>query len=977
MELTSSGTFIQNITLSSFSLIGCSASSCTSNTLPQGFLTRSYDGRYLLVAGYGVPPATNTDAILSQSSTITRCVARIHYSSSVDMTTAFIGFRSTVGSIRSAISLDGSGFWLAGYNDPATLDGGIRYAAFGSNISSAMDTYVSNPMSSYKFGTISNNNGYWSDQYTGWNYIGRMEPLNTTAQNIGGASLLLNGDSHPSNIMGFVFVQDGTLLFACDYGVGLRKYSSSSRPYSGFIENTTNSPTFYLPIADSKNVFGIDTAAGSTILYISTPSTAYSYNYLTSIWTPLVFAAANYEFRGIAMAPSSATATSSRTMTATSSSSISATASSSITSTPTQTSAATSSQTATRTTTATSSQTATSSVTARPAVLKFYSSDGPFSVLVPANIVKAEVMLWGGGGGALSIVGGNGGAGAFVTGTLSVVPGEILTVLVGTGGTTTATLASGGGRSAIQRSSVDIVSAGGGGGGAGGIRNGSRTSSYGGGGGVSNGCEVNYEIFINGYISSMTTIGLGANQTHAGISSYSCMYSATGGDGYFAGGGSCYGGGGGSSYTELLADSIMSSSSCNGIAGRSNMYYKQGVGIGGSRIAPTGASGAVIINWLWSVPSMTGSAMATGSLTATYNTLTATKSSGASASPTTSVSPTSTLTAAVQQVVGSRHIVCATGPTTANEMQLECPSGSFFYSIDFATCGTYSGSCGNFRRDNCNLMPRRTIQLMQDACVGATNCSFTGAQLCEISPIGNAECDSRVLSYAVQGSCMPGVTMLQTEVNAAVTRARRGDITPATLLRYIRISSTMAISDGMMSFAELAVITNAGVNIALSGNASSSSVFQGGNGINDYDICGADSDIPSAGIDGSRCTFVAMNYDVWPWWELDLGYGVLLNTLSRLALYARPPFDDADGYSHDYSYQIDSAIVVLVDPDGNTIFANNLPWISVLPIPFIINITQVLAMLDEEGYISISATMPKHLANSVIFVCTFLTTFLW
>ena len=180
-----------------------------------------------------------------------------------------------------------------------------------------------------------------------------------------------------------------------------------------------------------------------------------------------------------------------------------------------------------------------------------------------------------------------------------------------------------------------------------------------------------------------------------------------------------------------------------------------------------------------------------------------------------------------------------------------------------------------------------------------------------------------------------------------------------------------------MSFAELAVITNAGVNIALSGIASSSSVFEGGNGINDYDICGADSDIPSAGIDGSRCTFVATNYDVWPWWELDLGYGVLLSSISRIALWARPPFDDTDGYSHDYSYQIDSATVVLADPDGKAIFANNLPWISVLPVPFVINVTQVLAMLDAEGFIAVSAATPNALANSVLVLCSLLTILLW
>ena len=82
---------------------------------------------------------------------------------------------------------------------------------------------------------------------------------------------------------------------------------------------------------------------------------------------------------------------------------------------------------------------------------------------VPADTTSVTVTMWGAGGGAESHVGG---PGAFVSGTLSVTPGETLRIVVGQGGPTTGgttyggggsrstggiASGSGGGRSAIQR----------------------------------------------------------------------------------------------------------------------------------------------------------------------------------------------------------------------------------------------------------------------------------------------------------------------------------------------------------------------------------------------------------------------------------------------------------------------------------------------------------------------------------------------
>lgn len=94
--------------------------------------------------------------------------------------------------------------------------------------------------------------------------------------------------------------------------------------------------------------------------------------------------------------------------------------------------------------------------------------------IVPATVTSMTVTLNGAGGetAGSGTTPGEGGAGGFVSGTLSVSPGEALTIVVGGksgyggGGAAGAEGAgSGGGRTAILRRGVDIVTAGGGGGG--------------------------------------------------------------------------------------------------------------------------------------------------------------------------------------------------------------------------------------------------------------------------------------------------------------------------------------------------------------------------------------------------------------------------------------------------------------------------------------------------------------------------------
>ena len=121
-------------------------------------------------------------------------------------------------------------------------------------------------------------------------------------------------------------------------------------------------------------------------------------------------------------------------------------------------------------------------------VFSFTGTDQTF--VVPDNVRSVEVKIWGAGGGGAppGHVNNNGGAGGYTTGTLNVMPGETLTLIVGQGGINHSgfpeirdyrygggasggigpnygvSAASGGGRSAIRRGATELATAGGGGG---------------------------------------------------------------------------------------------------------------------------------------------------------------------------------------------------------------------------------------------------------------------------------------------------------------------------------------------------------------------------------------------------------------------------------------------------------------------------------------------------------------------------------
>jgi hypothetical protein len=92
----------------------------TANT--EGDLNTSVDGRYLTMAGYQTAPGV-VGVVTSQ--TVNRAVARIDANGNI-MTTAVAG--AFIGANpRSAVSVDGSEFWLSGTSATSNTSGGIWY----------------------------------------------------------------------------------------------------------------------------------------------------------------------------------------------------------------------------------------------------------------------------------------------------------------------------------------------------------------------------------------------------------------------------------------------------------------------------------------------------------------------------------------------------------------------------------------------------------------------------------------------------------------------------------------------------------------------------------------------------------------------------------------------------------------------------------------------------------------------------------
>jgi hypothetical protein len=100
----------------------------------EGFLSRSQDGRYLIVPGYDAAVGT---ASITSSTTVPRVIARVDGNAAIDVTTSYVD-ATGAGNIRSATSVDGTRFWTSGSTQ------GPRTIAYGATSATVISTSNTN-----------------------------------------------------------------------------------------------------------------------------------------------------------------------------------------------------------------------------------------------------------------------------------------------------------------------------------------------------------------------------------------------------------------------------------------------------------------------------------------------------------------------------------------------------------------------------------------------------------------------------------------------------------------------------------------------------------------------------------------------------------------------------------------------------------------------------------------------------------------
>lgn len=258
------------------------------------------------------------------------------------------------------------------------------------------------------------------------------------------------------------------------------------------------------------------------------------------------------------------------------------------------------------------------------------------TLTVPAGVTRVRVKAWGAGGGAGSAAAAGGGAGGFARGTLAVIAGDTLSVVVGGGGgqvTMPSAAGAGGGYSGVFAGAVSAANArllaGGGGGGAataggngGGAFGASGTPGAGGaearglgggeqGGGLG-GCSAGAQCGETGLalqggaggVDALASGRTGATFGGGGAVGLSpSVAAAGGGGGWFGGGGGANsmpaGAGGGSGHADLaVEDAVLERGGTPGAPpSAADADREAGVGAGGTAEVPTGGPGLVLLEW--------------------------------------------------------------------------------------------------------------------------------------------------------------------------------------------------------------------------------------------------------------------------------------------------------------------------------------------------------------------------------------------
>ncbi|NBO91708.1 MAG: Ig-like domain repeat protein [Planctomycetia bacterium] len=310
-EYTTKGTFVQSIPLPTADNGTNQTLTMSGTSTSDGQITRSSDGRYLVVTGYDAAPGTASVTSTTTSITV-RTIGRVDSAGTIDTTTTTTSFSAN--NIRSGTSVDGNTFWLVGANT------GVVSCSFGSSGTGTVisTTQTNNRVVQIYNGQLYVSSGSGTNTTKGVNQVGTGTPTSTSQTMVRLPGL--SDTSTPSSYSFFLADLDidtpglDTLYIADDNSTagGILKFSFVSGSwftndvvgagfdsYRGLTGTVTNGVvTLY---ATRK---GGSVAAGGGELVSIIDNTGYNRS-ISSLPSPtlLVSASANTAFRGVALVP--------------------------------------------------------------------------------------------------------------------------------------------------------------------------------------------------------------------------------------------------------------------------------------------------------------------------------------------------------------------------------------------------------------------------------------------------------------------------------------------------------------------------------------------------------------------------------------------------------------------------------------------------------------------------------------------------
>ena len=301
-EFTSAGALVQSVALPT-ALAGANAPLIASGTATsEGLLTRSADGRFLTLTGYGIPLGGSAVSLPgTASATVPRVVGRVDASGAVDTSTRLTDY-ADANNPRGAVSTDGTALWVTGGS------GGVRYATLGATTSTQLSTTVTNlrGVNLVAGAQLAVSTGSGSAVRVGTVGAGLPTTPGQTITNLPGFPVSGSPYAFAFAALAPNAVGVDTLYVADDgasaSGGGVQKYALVNGAWT--LRGVVTAPGvrgLTLAIGNGGNGVNLYAASGDT-LYAFTDPTGYN-GAVSGAAMPIATAAANTAFRGVALAP--------------------------------------------------------------------------------------------------------------------------------------------------------------------------------------------------------------------------------------------------------------------------------------------------------------------------------------------------------------------------------------------------------------------------------------------------------------------------------------------------------------------------------------------------------------------------------------------------------------------------------------------------------------------------------------------------